>query len=171
MCRRLVNILTQRMRYDWFKQFLINQFESVLRFSQISIRIRIGIQFLVIVYYEVMFYILMMLMKFSFVPQNFFSFFLQDQDQDQDSTSKINKKSYALCFKDTQQIWCRSARFFSKSKSCSRWGSGSGSWFYFGFRYSLFLVSNEESIQKREKKMMATKSSALNILKFFFEIY
>ena len=63
------------MRYDWFKQFSINQFESVLRFSQISMRIRIRIQFLVIAYYEVMFSMLMMLMKFSFVPQNFFRFF------------------------------------------------------------------------------------------------
>ena len=101
------------MRYDWFKQFLINQFESLLRFSQISIGIKIRIQFLVIVYYEVMFYMLMMLMNFSFVPRNFFRFFFfQDQDQDQDSTSKFNNKGYALCFKDTHQIWCRSAKFF-----------------------------------------------------------
>ena len=33
------------MRDDWFKLFSINQFESVLRFSQISIRIRIMISF------------------------------------------------------------------------------------------------------------------------------
>ena len=63
------------MRYDWLKQFLMNQFKSVLRISQISIRIRIRIPFLVIVYYEVMFYMLMMLMKFNFVPQNFFRYF------------------------------------------------------------------------------------------------
>ena len=44
---------------------------------------------------------LMMLMKFSFVPQNFFRFFFLDQDQDQDFTIKINNKRYALCFKDT----------------------------------------------------------------------
>ena len=30
------------MRYDWFKQFSIKQFESALRFSQISIRIEIS---------------------------------------------------------------------------------------------------------------------------------
>ena len=33
------------MGYDWLKFFSINQFESVLRFSQISIRIRIRISF------------------------------------------------------------------------------------------------------------------------------
>ena len=64
------------MRYDSFKQFSTIQFQSVLRFSQISIMIRITIQFLVIVYYEVMFYMLMMLMKFSFAPQNFFRYFI-----------------------------------------------------------------------------------------------
>ena len=58
---------------------------------------------------------LMMVMKFSFVPQNFFRFFFQDQDQDQDFTIKINNRSYALCFKDTDQIWYRSAKFFFKS--------------------------------------------------------
>ena len=135
------------MRYDWFKQFLINQFESVLRYSQIFIRIRIRIQFLVIVYYAVMFYMLMMPMKFSFVPQHFFRFFFLDQDQDQESTSKINNKSYALCFKDTHQIWCRSAKFCSKSKSCSRWGSGSDSWFYFGFQYQTYISYVEDTHQ------------------------
>ena len=127
------------MRYDWLKQFSINEFESVLRFSQISIRIGIRIQFLVHVYYRFMFYMLMMLRKFSFVPQNLFRFFFQDQDQDQDSTSKINKKNYALGFKDTHQNWCSSAKIFSKSKSCSRWGSGLGSWYYFGFQYQTYI--------------------------------
>ena len=135
------------MRYDWFKQFLINQFESVLRYSQILIRIRIRIQFLVIVYYAVMFYMLMMPMKFSFVPQHFFRFFFLEQDQDQESTSKINNKSYALCFKDTHQIWCRSAKFCSKSKSCSRWVSGSDSWFYFGFQYHTYISYVEDTHQ------------------------
>ena len=135
------------MRYDWFKQFSINQFESVLRFSQISIRIRIRIQFLVIVYYEDMFYLLMMLMKFSFVPQNFFIFFFQDQGQDQDSTSKINNKIYALCSKDTHKVWCRSAKFFSKLKSFLRWGSGSWLWFYFGFQYQTYILYIEDTHQ------------------------
>ena len=44
---------------------------------------------------------LMMLLKFSFFPQHFFRFFFLDQDQDQNFTIKINKKSYALCYKDT----------------------------------------------------------------------
>ena len=87
----------------------------------------------------------MMLMKFSFVPQNFFRFFFQDQDQD--STSKIIKKSSALCFKDTNQIWCRSAKFFSISKSCSRWGWGSGSWFYCGFQYQTNISYVEDTHQ------------------------
>ena len=77
----------------------LNNFQSInlSQFSQISIRIRIRIPFLVIVYYEVMFYMLLMLMKFSFVLQHFFRFFFQDQD----SITKINNKSYALCFRDT----------------------------------------------------------------------
>ena len=78
----------------------------------------------------------MMFIKFSFVPKKFFQIFVF---QDQDSTSKINNTRYALCFKDTHRIWCRSAKFFSKSKSCSRWGSGSGSWFYFGFQYHTYI--------------------------------
>ena len=124
------------MRYDWFKQFSINQFESVLRFTQISIRIRIRIPFLVIVYYKVMFYMIMMLMKFIFF-----------QDQGQDFTIKINNKSYGFCFKDTHQIWCHSAKFFFKSKSCSRSGSGSGSWFYFGFQYQTYISYIEDTHQ------------------------
>ena len=86
-------------------------------------------------------------MKFSFVPQHFFRFFFQDQDQDQDSTSKIDNKSYALCFKDTHQIWCHSAKFLSKSKSCSRWGSGSGSWFYFELQYQIYISYIEDTHQ------------------------
>ena len=52
---------------------------------------------------------LMMLMKFSFCSKTFFPIFFPGQDQDQDFTIKINDKSYALCFKDTLEIWCRSA--------------------------------------------------------------
>ena len=42
-----------------------------------------------------------------------------------------------MCFKDTHQIWGRSAKFFFKSKSFSR--SGSGSCFYFGFQYQTYI--------------------------------
>ena len=87
---------------------------------------------------------LMMLMKFSFVPQNFFRFFFL-HDQDPDFMIKIHNKSYALCSKDTHQIWCRSAKFLSKSKSC--WGSGSGSWFYFGFKYQTYILYVEDTRQ------------------------
>ena len=85
---------------------------------------------------------LMMLMKFSFVPQNFFRFFFL---QDQDSTIKINNKSYALFSEYTDQIRCRSAKFLSKSKSCS--GSESGSWFYFGFQYQTYISYIEDTHQ------------------------
>ena len=58
-----------------------------------------------------MFYILMILMKFSFVTQTFFlNFFFQDLDQD--FTMKFIEKSYSLYAKDIHQIWCRSAKFF-----------------------------------------------------------
>ena len=46
---------------------------------------------------KVMFYMLTMLMKYSFVPKNFSEFLFQDQD----STKKINNKSCALYFKHT----------------------------------------------------------------------
>ena len=52
-------------------------------FDSVKIRSRSGSGYhLVIDYYKVIFYMLMMLMKFSFVPQHFFRFFFQDQDQD-----------------------------------------------------------------------------------------
>ena len=84
----------------------------------------------------------------SVLFHNIFSdLFFQDQDQDQDSTNKINNKSYAPCFKDNHQISCHSAKFFFKSKSCSRWGSGSGSWFNFGFQYQTYISYIEDTHQ------------------------
>ena len=66
-----------------------------------------------------MFYMLMMLMvlmKFSFVPQHFYRFFFQDQDHDHDQDQDFNiefiKKSYALNTKDSHKIWCRTTKFF-----------------------------------------------------------
>ena len=56
---------------------------------------------------------------------------------------KFINKSYALYTKDTRQIWCRFAKFLSKSKSCS--GSGSGSWFYFGFQYQTYISYIEDT--------------------------
>ena len=52
----------------------LNNFQSInmSRFSQLSIWIRIRISFLVILHDEVMFDMLMVLIKFSFVPQHFF---------------------------------------------------------------------------------------------------
>ena len=38
-------------------------------------------------------------------------------------------------------------QFFSTSKSCSRWGSGSGSWFYFGFQYQTYISYIEDTHQ------------------------
>ena len=77
----------------------------------------------------------------------FSDFYFPDQDQYQDSSSEINNKNDALCFKDTHQIWCRPANIFSKSKSCSRWGLGSGSWFYFGFQYRTYISYIEDTHQ------------------------
>ena len=59
-------------------------------------------------------------MKFSFVPQTFFSiffFYAQDQDheQHQDFTMKFIGESYSLYAQDTHQIWWRSAKFLWKS--------------------------------------------------------
>ena len=72
--------------------------------------------------------------EIQFCSANFFLnffFFKQDHDQDQDFTIKFIGKSYSLYTKDIHEIWCRSAKFLWKSKFCL--GSGSGSWFYFGF--------------------------------------
>ena len=93
---------------------------------------------LVIDFCIVMFYMLMIRMKFCFVPQTFFRFFFQDQD----FTMKFIGRSYSLYTKDSHQIWCRSLKFLSKSKSCSR--SGSGSWFYFGFQYQTYISYIED---------------------------
>ena len=65
----------------------------------------------------VMFYTLMILMKFSFVPQTFFSIFFfsdqdQDHEQDQDFTMKFIGESFSLYAKDIHQIWCHSAKFY-----------------------------------------------------------
>ena len=51
---------------------------------------------------------LMIVMKFSFVPQTFFRIFFQyqdkDHDQDQDFTMKFIGKSYSLYTKDIHEI-------------------------------------------------------------------
>ena len=56
-------------------------------------------------------------------------------------------KSYFLYTKDTHQIWCRSAKFLWKSKFCSGSGSGSRSWFYFGFQYQTYISYIEDTHQ------------------------
>ena len=99
---------------------------------------------LIIDYYKVRFYTLMMLMKFSFVPKNFFSFFFRIRIRISISKSL---KIYPLCSKDIHQMWCRSAKFLSKSKSCLRSGSGSGSWFYFGFQCQTYIPYIEDTHQ------------------------
>ena len=58
---------------------------------------------------------------------------------------KFIYKSYSLYTKDTDQIWCRSAKFLWKSKFCS--GSGSGSWFYCGFQYQTYISYIEDTHQ------------------------
>ena len=62
---------------------------------------------LVIDFCKGMFYMLMILMKFSFVPQTLFRIFFQDQD----FTIKFIGESYSLYAKDIHRIRCRSAKF------------------------------------------------------------
>ena len=50
---------------------------------------------------------------------------------------KFIGKSYSLYAKDIHWICCHSAKFLWKSKFCS--GSGSGSWYYFGFQYQTYI--------------------------------
>ena len=60
-------------------------------------------------------YVLMILMKFSFVLQHFFSG--SGSWSGSGITMELNNGSYALCIKDAHKIWCHSAKFLSKSKS------------------------------------------------------
>ena len=60
---------------------------------------------------------------------------------------KFIGESYSLYAKDIHQIWCRSARFLWKSKFCSESGSGSGSWYYFGFQYQNYSLYIEDTYQ------------------------
>ena len=121
----------------------------------------------------------MTLMKFSFVPRTFFRFFfwdqVQDPDQDQDVTMKFIGKSYSSYTKDTYQIWCRSSKFLSKSKSFSR----SGSWFYFGLQYQTYISYIEDTHQLLFKSANSFESYCVHSksrstdrqtdrLKFFF---
>ena len=60
---------------------------------------------------------------------------------------KFIGESYSLYAKDIHQIWCRSAKFLWKLKFCSESGSGSGSWYYFGFQYQTYILYIEDTHQ------------------------
>ena len=124
-----------------FQSINLSQFFDVVKFRSGS-----G-YYLVIDFCIVMFYTLMILVKFIFVPQTCFRFFFQDHDQDQDYTMEFIWKSYSLYTKDTHQIWCRFAKFLWQSNFCSGSGSGSGSWFYFGFQYQSYISNIEDTHQ------------------------
>ena len=60
---------------------------------------------------------------------------------------KFIGESYSSYAKDIHQIWCRSAKFLCKSKFCSESGSGSGSWYYFGFQYQTYISYMKDTHQ------------------------
>ena len=60
---------------------------------------------------------------------------------------KFIEESYSLYAKDIHQIWCWSAKFIWKSKFCSESRSGSGSWYYFGFRNQTYISYIEDTHQ------------------------
>ena len=60
---------------------------------------------------------------------------------------KFIGESYSLYANDIHQIWCRSAKFLWKSKFCSGSGSGSVSWYYFGFQYQTYISYIEDTHQ------------------------
>ena len=124
----------------------LNNFQSI-NLSQFfdSVKFRSGSGYpLVIDFCIVMFYMLMILMKFSFVPQTFFRifFFLGTGSG---FHHEIHLKKLFFMYKDAHQIWFHSAKFLSKSKFCS--GSGSGSWYYFGFQYQTYISYTEDTHQ------------------------
>ena len=121
MYRRLVNILTKRIRFNWFNQFLIHQYQSVFWFSQILTRIRTRISIGNWILKSCSVYIRIYTHEIEFCSANSFQqfFFLY---QNQDSSYKYQRYPRNLV---------AFHKVFSKSKSYS--GSGSGSWFYFGF--------------------------------------
>ena len=60
---------------------------------------------------------------------------------------KFIRESYSLYTKDIHKIWCRSAKFLWISKFCSESGSGSGSCYYFGFQYHVYISYIEDTHQ------------------------
>ena len=60
---------------------------------------------------------------------------------------KFIEESYSSYTKAIHQIWCRSAKFLWKSKFCSESGSGSGSWYYFGFQCQTYISYMEDTHQ------------------------
>ena len=60
---------------------------------------------------------------------------------------KFIGESYPSYDKDIQKIGCGTANFLWKSKFCSESGSGSGSWYYFGFQYQTYISYTEDTHQ------------------------
>ena len=60
---------------------------------------------------------------------------------------KFIGESYSLYVQDIHQIWCCSKKFLWKSKFCSESGSGSRSWYYFGFQYQTYILYIEDAYQ------------------------
>ena len=103
------------MRYDWFKRFSINQFQSGLRYNQISIRIRTRIRISLWNSSEkFILYLLKMYTKFGVAPQSICENqnSVQDQDQNHDFTLDFNTRPTFHTLEDTHQIWFGSANPF-----------------------------------------------------------
>ena len=60
---------------------------------------------------------------------------------------KFIAESYSSYAKGIHQIWLGSAKFLWKSKFCSNSGSGSGSWYHFGFQYQTYISCIEDTHQ------------------------
>ena len=101
------------MHFTLFNQFLINQFESILEFSQISIRIRISFGHLILQSYVSY---VNDTHEIQFCSANFLSnFFLRIRIRIMIWIRVLPwnsiTKSSALYIKDTYWIWCRSTKF------------------------------------------------------------
>ena len=92
----------------------LNSFQSI-NLSQFfdSVKFRSGYH-LVIDFCIVMFYMLMIHMKFSFVPQTFFRIFFLGSGSGLCAESQFHCEIHSLYAKDIHQIWCRSVKFLSK---------------------------------------------------------
>ena len=134
----------------------LNNFQSI-NLSQLfdSVKFQSGSgsgYHLVINFCIIMFYMLMILMNFSFVPQTFFRIFFLGSGSGSWPGSGFHyaihwKKLFFIYYRYPPNLVSLAIWFLWKSKFCSGSRSGSGLWFYFGFQYQTYISYIEDTHQ------------------------